>query len=126
MATAKQIAARKLFAQRAKAGTLRTGVRKRAKNPSRGGNDAIHIDIDSHNTKGRNVRAKNPLKPGLEKGSSKNRTPFIYEVQRWGANSGEWFQVAGFTYAEDAIEYAEALARKEKHWTIRVVDNYAK
>jgi hypothetical protein len=62
--TAKQIAARKLFAQRAKAGTLRTGVRKRAKNPARGGNDAIHIDIDSHNTRGKHVRAKNPVNRG--------------------------------------------------------------
>ena len=53
MATAKQIAARKLFAQRAKAGAFKRKARK--KNA-----DAVHIDIASHNTGGRNVRAKNP------------------------------------------------------------------
>lgn len=65
MATAKQIAARKLFAQRAKAWTLRK--KSRAENPARGDNDAIHIDIDSHNTRGKNVRAKNPRKITVEK-----------------------------------------------------------
>lgn len=39
--------------------------------------DSIHIDIDSHNTKGRNVRAKNPI--------NEARELFLYALNNWDA-----------------------------------------
>jgi hypothetical protein len=74
----------------------------RRKNPSRGGNDAIHIDIDSHNTRGKNVRAKNPVK------SEKLYTVHV------SSNGVLRYHIAHFRRLKDAKEYAQAYADKYK------------
>ena len=100
MATAKQIAWRKKFAAMAKAGTLKKSAKK-------------------------TTRKSNPVAASA-KGDANKRSPYTYDVQRWGASSGTWTNIAGFDYQEDAIKYAKQMARENKAWTVRVVDNYAK
>lgn len=92
--TAAQLRARKLFAERAKAGTLRKGSKKATK-----------------------VRKPNPIVPGVKKRAQ--ASSFEYHVET-SANGVAWKLCAGFVHKHDAKEYAAALHKVMPGYFIRV------
>lgn len=101
--TAAQLKARKLFAERSKAGTLR-------KNPAK-------------KVSGK-TRKKNPLQNTIEK-KGRIIAHFQYVVQtssKEPVNDKSWREIAGFKMKPDAADYARALAAAVPGIWIRVVD----
>ena len=67
----------------------------------------------------------NPLEPGFQKPSKREKLMFIYVVQSWGSMTGAWFNIAGFSDSSDAIQYAHAYSKLHPTKKIRVIDNFA-
>lgn len=111
MATAKQIAARKLFAQRAKAGTLR-------KNPAKkklGAKRATSVKRAKKAVSAPSQITKRAPTKRLKARRAANSKPgyFPNPISRgFKVKSSTGSHIATFNSKADAVEYAQALANK--------------
>jgi len=152
MATAKQLAARKLFAQRSKAGTLGRGSsvkRKTRKNPDLSRVPQKQYDPDPPKLRGSNpvkrkaakavkrVSQASGAKPSARlvarrkktatapKGFFANPAPKrikSFRVEKAAFDGGKWSLVASFVSLASAKEYATAVAKQSGDYFVRVVD----
>lgn len=127
MATAKQLAARKLFAARSRAGTLRTGVKKRKANPAK------VAPARKNPTKAASTR-KNPIVKS-ERNSDAARYAELYggapkTIRAWNdhyivryTKPGEklWTLAASFPQLEFARVYARAFSRAHPTYTVSLI-----
>lgn len=77
--------------------------------------DSIHIDIDSHNTKGRNVRAKNPVTEARELWLyARNRWPIVNEARaafQSNASAAKWKSIALKAARDYSAEFGNGSSR---------------
>lgn len=77
--------------------------------------DSIHIDIHSHNTKGRNVRAKNPVTEARELWLyARNRWPIVNEARaafQSNASAAKWKSIALKAARDYSAEFGNGASR---------------
>lgn len=125
--TKKQLAARKLFAQRSRAGTLKpigrvsqaTGKRPSARLKAR--REKSIPGYFANPAPKAKPRKKNPLEPQVQKVGRKI-AHFRYLVETRPSPSAKWRTVAGFHIDTEAAEYAHALNAKMPGIYIHVED----
>ena len=115
MATAAQLKARKLFAQRSRAGTLNKPAAKKATRKRAASSGVSSVSVRDVGSAVKTSRAKNPTKPRFHQ--------FTYNVEVHVALYGEWTPVGGFDNLEYAKMFAHLFADKSKRQT-RVIDVY--
>lgn len=133
--TAKQLAARKLFAQRAKAGMLKKNPKRPSqatgKKPTARLVDRRERSIPGYfpNPAPRKTakRKKNPVVAGIKKAGAVQRAiakvqQFRYHVITSMTETGKRTTVAGFILAKSAEEYAHALHAQMPGLWVRVED----
>lgn len=117
--TPAQLAARKLFAARARAGTLKR--KTAAKRMPRGITSAM-VGSGVKRKKPAAKRAKNPIRSAIEKAGHVVKH-FPYLVKSAPKESGPWKIVAGFVMVSDARDYAQALNKAMPGLWYSVSDN---
>ena len=136
--TAAQLAARKLFAARVKAGEF-AGAGKRKKNPltrvkvnsppqrPRGNSDTPSARLKKRRRSTQKAPEgyyANPVAP-MDRRGKQERHEFVYLVEFWWPEAGAWQVTAGFDTYEYAEKFAYAFAKDFPNRKIRVVDNFA-
>lgn len=130
-ATPAQIAARKLFAERARAGTLRNGGKRKA-NPAKAAKPAVKKAAPRKNpirTMKSNTRfAREDKAASLrlrKKSESRQREvkgeKMPYVVQ-WASVGSDWKTLAKFATAKDAKQYARSYAKAYPRFSVRVTN----
>ncbi len=121
MATAKQLAWRKEFATRVKAGTLKTNPTKRKATKRRGPskvNAPSQAKPHLKPTPRLKARRRANTKPGMYPNPVRSAGGFPIKVQVW--SSAKWKTIATFAEPSRAGEYAKAINATEKYSAVRV------
>jgi len=131
MATAKQIAARKLFAERARAGTLKTKrgknpVAKTAKNPiaKKALTAKQYVTRPSQTTKkAPSARLTTRRAKALKAPAGYFPNPMIYFLFSVAAKTqamSDFHTIAHFESKDDAVLFAKTYAAKHSHLSVKV------
>lgn len=127
--SAAQLAARKLFAERAKSGSFKNksqkGRRAKAARMARAEKSTAVATRKKNPVRKpvakKTVVKRNPVRGSVTRAAPKKSLafPFHYQVD-YQFSDGSWWPIAGFDKPDDAKAYARAYAKQHPDRTIRV------